>query len=276
MEERKDKMAYPQDLIRSKDWGTEILTDADLEGQIDLLIAWIMAALDSTTGHAHEATSNKSPKINVGTGLIVTNQALGDVLYASSASAFARLAGNTTTTKKFLTQTGNGAVSAAPTWSTLVAGDIPTSLIPYIKVSDQKAQNTDGGTFTSGDWRTRDINTENHDTGGKCSIAGNQITLDAGTYICLIRCPAYRVASHEAQLYNVTDAGTVLIGGVARNDINQLIQTDSIIQGLFILAAQKTLEIRHICETTFADYGFGYAGNFGTEVYTVAEFWKIA
>jgi hypothetical protein len=49
---------------------------------------------------------------------------LGDLLYYSTTNA--RLAGNTTSTKKFLTQTGTGSVSAAPAWGTIAAGDVPT------------------------------------------------------------------------------------------------------------------------------------------------------
>ena len=51
---------------------------------------------------------------------------LGDLLYANSAPAWTKLTGNTTTTKKFLTQTGNGSASAAPGWGTIAAGDLPT------------------------------------------------------------------------------------------------------------------------------------------------------
>lgn len=54
--------------------------------------------------------------------------ALGDLVYASANDTPAKLAGNTTTTKKFLTQTGNGTISAAPGWNTLVSGDIPSSV----------------------------------------------------------------------------------------------------------------------------------------------------
>lgn len=50
---------------------------------------------------------------------------LGDTLYASGANTAARLAGNITVTKQFLSETGNGATSAAPVWGALVAGDIP-------------------------------------------------------------------------------------------------------------------------------------------------------
>lgn len=51
---------------------------------------------------------------------------LGDIEYESGANTASRLAGNTTTTKKFLTQTGNGSVSAAPAWGTIAVGDVPT------------------------------------------------------------------------------------------------------------------------------------------------------
>lgn len=50
---------------------------------------------------------------------------LGDTIYENATPAGARLAGNTTTTKKFLAQTGNGTISAAPTWGTLAGSDLP-------------------------------------------------------------------------------------------------------------------------------------------------------
>jgi hypothetical protein len=52
--------------------------------------------------------------------------ALGDLLYQGDSSAPVRLGGNTTTTKQFLTQTGEGSKSAAPAWSTISASDLPT------------------------------------------------------------------------------------------------------------------------------------------------------
>lgn len=51
---------------------------------------------------------------------------LGDIEYESGANTAARLAGNTTATKKFLTQTGTGTVSGAPAWNTIAVGDVPT------------------------------------------------------------------------------------------------------------------------------------------------------
>lgn len=52
------------------------------------------------------------------------NTTLGDISYRDSSSN-TRLAGNTSTTKNFLTQTGSGTISAAPAWSTISANDVP-------------------------------------------------------------------------------------------------------------------------------------------------------
>lgn len=49
---------------------------------------------------------------------------LGDSIYGAASGVLTRLAGNTTTTKKFLRQTGDGANSAAPAWDTVTAADV--------------------------------------------------------------------------------------------------------------------------------------------------------
>ena len=53
---------------------------------------------------------------------------LGDLIYGDGANSNARLAGNTLAAKRFLTQTGNGTVSAAPGWNAIVDGDLPSAL----------------------------------------------------------------------------------------------------------------------------------------------------
>ena len=147
----------------------------------------------------------------------------------------------------------------------------------YILIRDQKAQNTDGGTFTSGSWQTRTLNTEVSDAGGHASISSNQITLAAGTYECSIICPAYAVNRHQARLQNITDTSTTLIGtsmymGVAAGDG----VSASIIKGTFTIAGSKTFEVQHQCQTTKTDNGFCFDDNFTTEIYTIAEFWKVS
>ncbi len=53
---------------------------------------------------------------------------LGDSIYAGAGGTTMRLSGNTTTTRKFLTQTGTGSVSAAPAWGTISSADVTAAL----------------------------------------------------------------------------------------------------------------------------------------------------
>lgn len=50
--------------------------------------------------------------------------ALGDLIYGSADNTAARLAGNTTSTKKFLRSTGSGGSATAPAWDTVVENDV--------------------------------------------------------------------------------------------------------------------------------------------------------
>lgn len=93
-----------------------------------------------TTGIWHATTIGA---IYGGTGL--TSYTLGDMLYASAANTLARLAGNTTATKNFLSQTGNGVVSAPPLWTTISASDIGGGQA-LTKVDDTNVTLTLGGT----------------------------------------------------------------------------------------------------------------------------------
>lgn len=76
-----------------------------------------------------------------------TNQAsytLGDLLYASATNTLSKLGGNTTTTKKFLRETGTGSAANAPAWDTLVAADVPASALTA--ANDTNVTLTLGGT----------------------------------------------------------------------------------------------------------------------------------
>lgn len=150
-----------------------------------------------------------------------------------------------------------------------------TANIPYWNIVDQKTSGTAAGTFTSGAWRTRDLNT----TIGSNSISGsslstNQFTLPSGTYRILASAPTYAVNSHKAKLRNITDSSDTIIGTSERSDQTYNGATRSFISGVFTIAAQKTFEIQHYCSTS---QNFGQATSFGVvEIYTVVELWKLA
>lgn len=142
----------------------------------------------------------------------------------------------------------------------------------YVLIQDQKAQNTQGGTATSGAWQKRDLNTEVIDTGGLAAIASSVITLQPGTYQCRWSAPAYNgVLQHQTRLRNTADA-IDYVGSSER--ANTLIQSRSMGSARFTITAAKTFELQHQVNTTVATAGFGLASNFTTEVYSIIEFWR--
>jgi hypothetical protein len=54
---------------------------------------------------------------------------LGDIIYGGSGGSSERLGGNITTTRKFLSQTGDGSNSASPSWQGVAISDLPTVTI---------------------------------------------------------------------------------------------------------------------------------------------------
>lgn len=148
----------------------------------------------------------------------------------------------------------------------------------YAKLWDEKGATTDGGTFTSGADRTRDLNQE-YDPDGIVTLSANQFTLEAGTYKILARAPALQCAQNVAWLFNTTDTAVVLLGSVAfANTAAQGSQNDSWVQGEFTIAAQKTFELRHRCVTTKATNGFGTQATaiVSASIYSVVEIWRRA
>jgi hypothetical protein len=147
----------------------------------------------------------------------------------------------------------------------------------YLLVEDQKASGTHGGTFTSGADRTRDVNAEVVDTAGIGSVSGNQIVITgSGTFDFRIRCPAFKVNSHQAFLYDVTNSAVVKRGESAYSEATDFTHNDCWVVGTLTQSGTTTYEIRHRCSTTYSTDGFGVPASFGTEVYTSAEFYKRA
>ena len=81
-------------------------------------------------------------------------------------------------------------------------------------IADQKSSGTDGGTFTSGDWRDRDLTTELYDSDGIVSIESDSVsfTLGAGTYQIVVVAPVLMVNNHKIRLYNTTDSSVIATG----------------------------------------------------------------
>jgi hypothetical protein len=199
----------------------------------------------------------------IDTAVNLSGGVIGAVPYQSGVGATAFLSPGAS--GQVLTTQG---ASLIPTWSTPSAG------LVYAVIADQKAQNTNGGTFTSGAWRTRDLNTEITDPNGIVSISSNQFTLVAGDYLVRWSAPADAVNTHQSRLYNVTDASVVSVGTSAYSVTGSYAVTTSDGAARVSIVSTKTFRIEHQCNLTTAGTGFGRAGNFATEQYTMVEIHK--
>lgn len=151
---------------------------------------------------------------------------------------------------------------------------VPTQLTAYIK--DVKSNGTSGGTFTSGAWQTRTLNTVSGDT-SIVSLSSNQFTLGAGKYEIEATAMAFDVDFHKAQLYNITDTATEAMGmnSNARSAGGAGSTTSDVVTTVTI-TTDTIFELRHRCSTTQATDGFGQAMSFtADEVYAQVKITKI-
>jgi len=150
-------------------------------------------------------------------------------------------------------------------------------------VVDQKPAGTNGGTFTSGDWRTRNLTTIKYNSITGASLSNNRITLPAGTYYIRASAPAYSndedLNNHKIKLRNVNDNTDVIIGtseyarGMGYGGDYAHLTTRSFLEGVFTISSTKSFEIQHRCSSTGS---FGVASNFGVdEIYTQVFIQKI-
>ena len=141
----------------------------------------------------------------------------------------------------------------------------------WIILEDQKAEGTQGGTFTAGDWRTRDLNTKVSDPNNNCVLSSNQFTLTAGNYgLLLASAPVYLVYSHKTRL--LAAGSPVKMGSNGYADAGNNVSNCSHLQ-YFVgtLPVDTTFKIEHRCIQTQTTNGFGVGiggSGFGTEVYT--------
>ena len=116
------------------------------------------------------------PIANGGTGQITAPAAfnalspmtvLGDVIYGGAAGAGTSLPGNTTTTPKYLKQTGNGTISSAPLWASLSNTDVGLGNVENTALSTWAgtANLTTLGTIIAGTWNGTTIAVLNGGTG---------------------------------------------------------------------------------------------------------------
>lgn len=150
---------------------------------------------------------------------------------------------------------------------------LPTGRVAYLK--EVQTSGTAGGTFTSGSYQTRTLNTLEGDA-SFVSLSSNQFTLSSGKYKIWAGAPAYRVDTHKIKLRNITDATDTIIGESGGSGSTIDVFYNSVLMGVFEISDSKTFEIQHRCNTTRVSDGLGVTATYGdSEVYTQVRIEKI-
>ena len=144
--------------------------------------------------------------------------------------------------------------------------------------NETQASGTNGGTFTSGSYVKRTLNTTIVNNITSCTLTSSVISLPAGTYQVFSTAPALAIDSHQTRLRNTTDSTDIQFGSTSYNlNSANYAQTDSNVQTVFTLTATKNIELQHRCSVTKATIGLGAACIFGnSEIYAQITITKIA
>tara|TARA_R100001082_G_scaffold4858_1_gene3495 strand:+ start:296 stop:856 length:561 start_codon:yes stop_codon:yes gene_type:complete len=147
----------------------------------------------------------------------------------------------------------------------------------YAILEHQESDGTAGGTLTSGDWRTRPLNTEVTDPDGIVSISSNQFTLQAGTYLIEWRMPGYHCETWQSRLQNITDTSTVALG---ESHYTRSLYHQHWGQGAVrvTISGAKAFEIQQYAYSTSSTNGMGFptSNSTGVEVYARVKIYKEA
>lgn len=186
--------------------------------------------------------------------------------------------------------TATGIQSLIPALARAALG-VTSATFDLLVFQQRVASGSGGGAFTAGAPQTVPLNTEVVDTGNHGSIAGNQITLDAGTYRYRYGVVGYECGAFQGNLFNLTTALVIVdsYGTVADVPIGATTAGAagmSVGSGRFTLSAAQviTLEAQCVAAGGRVVYGFGFPASlavapgsprFGVgEVYSYLELTK--
>jgi len=128
---------------------------------------------------------------------------------------------------------------------------------PIFHIREEKANDTNGGTFTSGSWIKRALNTIKTNEISGASLTSGQIILPAGTYFISARACGHHVNQHKIRLRNITDNSDSLIGENVYSYTTSSGNVWSQLRGRITIATQKTFQLQHRCATTCDNVGLG-------------------
>ena len=151
--------------------------------------------------------------------------------------------------------------------------------VPIVKawvISDYKPYGIPSGTFTSGSWATRELNSIKsysiNDTSVQLAVAPagtNQLLIADGTYMVTVYACATRVTRHKLRVQNITDGVTEIEGTSEYCNQTDGQSYSRAIGVLQVTGGPKVYSIEHYCITTSLNNGFGVEAEDTTPTSTI-------
>ena len=144
----------------------------------------------------------------------------------------------------------------------------------YAIISHEKSNNTHGSSLSTGNYSTRELNTEIADPDGIVSISGNHFTLQAGSYLIDSMSIIHRGNASQSRLYNVTDSSVVQYGMSVHSSDGNSGNVLSPVVARVTIGSAKAFRIESRVSNSDGENS-GLANNFGnTQIYTIIKIFK--
>lgn len=257
-------------------------SSANLPSRFDIFIgkgldSWEVAAFDAINKGGNELALDMFPynaaeqygiiKVYNKTTGILTLDSAGIVSSSVTVRAFLR--------KTYANSSPNGyftfAASKTPSLVSIPNLNQRVAFLKDLKVGG----NTTGGASVAGVYQTRVLNTLEDTDGIVTSLASNQFTLPAGTYLIEASAPCYGGNAHKIRVRNITDSTTPIAGTKDYCQTNT--QGTSFASGKITINSNKTFEIQHWIAVANGTEGLGVINASGGDdnVFTQVKITKI-
>jgi hypothetical protein len=171
-------------------------------------------------------------------------------------------------------------------WTTFTAGQVLTAAHMNGVVDnfsdiaifrEEQASGTNAGTFTSGSYVKRTLNTTVVNNIASCTLTASVVSLPAGTYLIRGIATAYGALNGvQARIANTTDS--TYSYGQSNYYVNGGTSTgNNTVETIVTITGTKNFELQHRCASTVSSNGLGNSVAFGNiEVYSQLFIARIA
>jgi len=231
----------------------------------------------TNTGDQIAATVSFTPS---GTIAANTVQAAVEELDTETNASIGVISGDIITINATKAPLASPGLTGIPTTPTAAAGTSTTQIastafvrgevatvgdLSFIHVQDQKAYNADGGSSAADAWTQRTLNTVVANTIAGASLAADNISLPAGTYIVLAY-GIHREAASNAAIEGVFVDGVISLRGGAFTGVAAGAgpQYPAHVIGPLVLTGTSSISLRYYAGAAVATTGLGASNNNGS------------